>query len=538
MTQAAPVVQKFQELAASQIVSETAFSQQHDVSIKSLDALVNLPPSAYPYHLTRVDSSHIASTKYFKLVEDAVQELLVSGQNSVVPVDLCSEKLPGIPPKWLITKMLDEVLGKEVDKSCWRLAVYENAISCIPKEYEVQRRSTELGQLRDGKVPWINLQNLFEEIRGLQHSLKDLQDYANQIPEICVQDATAISNPWLSRLQNDCLRALEEDHYIDVMARVNDSFPAECKSKIFTELQSTIVDACNGAFPDMSPPHTFDTFILTSRGYNINRDLLLNSANLHAQNEWQGLQGHHDKEPHFRMSQILNLSDGPKPILALMCEDKKISKAIKERFWSEISNLESANEAEFRDFWARHVDGRTQNYADALAAIDDPKLRDELLNVVSRYVQKDLLPDWISMARSRGLVRSPSVRRRIHGLERTSQKDEVKIRDLVSPTDPTLVEQSKQALVSDLARKMEKLSDGLRLFLILVLILLAEHKPGVVYATAKFAPRLLKQLKSSLDVEQYEQLQEWKDQVKAGKLSPGDIASMKRLAAAAAGNHS
>jgi hypothetical protein len=86
-------------------------------------------------------------------------------------------------------------------------------------------------------------------------------------------------------------------------------------------------------------------------------------------------------------------------------------------------------------------------------------------------------------------------------------------------------------MLGDMARRMQKQkkSDGPLLFLTLVVFLFAKHNAGVVYATGKFAPKLLKQLKTVLDAEQYAQLEVWKEAAKAGTLSAEDRDAMKQM---------
>jgi hypothetical protein len=75
----------------------------------------------------------------------------------------------------------------------------------------------------------------------------------------------------------------------------------------------------------------------------------------------------------------------------------------------------------------------------------------------------------------------------------------------------------------------QKKSDGPLLFLTLAVFLFAKHNVGVVYATGKFAPKLLKQLKGSLDADEFAQMEAWKEAAKAGTLSAEDRDAMKRM---------
>lgn len=90
---------------------------------------------------------------------------------------------------------------------------------------------------------------------------------------------------------------------------------------------------------------------------------------------------------------------------------------------------------------------------------------------------------------------------------------------------------SKATMLGDMARRMQKQrkSDGPLLFLTLVVFLFAKHNAGVVYATGKFAPKLLRHLKPKLNKEQYAQLEAWKEAARAGTLSAEDRDGMKKM---------
>jgi hypothetical protein len=89
-------------------------------------------------------------------------------------------------------------------------------------------------------------------------------------------------------------------------------------------------------------------------------------------------------------------------------------------------------------------------------------------------------------------------------------------------------------MLDDMLRrfKKQKASDGPVLFLTLVVVLFAKQHDGVVYATGKFAPKLLKLLKGKLEDEQYEQVERWKEAAKTNSLTAEDKAAMAKMAGA------
>jgi hypothetical protein len=87
-------------------------------------------------------------------------------------------------------------------------------------------------------------------------------------------------------------------------------------------------------------------------------------------------------------------------------------------------------------------------------------------------------------------------------------------------------------MMDDMLRRLQKqkASDGPVLFLMLVIVLFAKRYDGVVYATGKFAPKLLKQLKGNMTEEQYQTVEKWKEAAKTSSLTAEDRADMVRMA--------
>jgi hypothetical protein len=93
------------------------------------------------------------------------------------------------------------------------------------------------------------------------------------------------------------------------------------------------------------------------------------------------------------------------------------------------------------------------------------------------------------------------------------------------------IARKKQTHLEEMLLSMQKDKDGPRLFLCLVIILFASKSNGVVYATGKYAPRLLKLLKPTLDQELAQQLEQWKEAVKGGAVTHEMRADMRKIAA-------
>lgn len=231
------------------------------------------------------------------------------------------------------------------------------------------------------------------------------------------------------------------------------------------------------------------------------------------------------------------------PVLQNLVKERAMERAIGDAFSARISELETQNERRFADFWTDRVVTRVAIYAEGLRTVEDQKLQDQLSDLLSQYIQKDLVPDAVSKAASQGLMLSRKTRKNAQRLESalksgntaiealTASLDKFNKKQSIDAPEASSLEASKATMLSDMARRMQKQkkSDGPLLFLTLVVFLFAKHNTGVVYATGKYAPKLLKQLKPVLEAEQYTQLEAWKEAARSSSLSAEDRDGMKRM---------
>lgn len=272
-------------------------------------------------------------------------------------------------------------------------------------------------------------------------------------------------------------------------------------------------------------------------------DELSQSAKAQATGKWEELKETADKDLKFQISDILAAIPSDRPLLRAVTEEKGTDRVMEEHFWSEISVLESQNEEAFSAFWIERVLSRVHNYREGLQAIEDGKLRDQLADLLSAHLQKELFSDALAKARSQGLVRSRKTRKNAQKLESALAEGKADLKSAVAAMekfgkkqgvqepDPASLVEAKKALTGDMIRRMQKpKTEPPVMFLTLIIVLFARQYPGIVYATGKFAPKLLKLLKSTLSAEQYERLEHWKEQAKAGTLTAEDREDMRQMA--------
>jgi hypothetical protein len=295
-----------------------------------------------------------------------------------------------------------------------------------------------------------------------------------------------------------------------------------------------------------SPIRLMDKFVLSDRLLQLCRSWVLDKTALQVKHQWNAMTDHLDAEIRFQITD----EDPPEigdvqstvPLMVRREAQKLFTKEAESQFWDDVSKLELENEHEFSNFWTDRVLTKVAVYSDGLAVVDDVKLQSQLSELLCNYLLKELIPDSLNRAQAQGLSRSRKTKKNIKKLESVLKQGPVDHVSLVSAVkkfnkkqdipdlDEAAISESMNAQVSDMTRKMHKQSNGPLLFLPLIIALLAKRQQKLVYATGKFAPKLMKQLKSCVPPEEYERLEKWKDLAKAGTLTSEDKETMRSMA--------
>lgn len=285
-------------------------------------------------------------------------------------------------------------------------------------------------------------------------------------------------------------------------------------------------------------------FILNQAHLEREKATLVDHAKADATSQFLQLKDTPGKELRFGSANISALITSNDPLQMALIKDKAVEKELDEQFWATVSDHEAQNESDFAAFWLERVLSRSHIYIEGLSAIEDPKLRDQLVELLVSYLQTELLPEALSKSRSQNLVLSRKTRKNTSKLETVLKGSKMDIAGVqaildkfnkkqgILDPDRAKVDMVKKMMIGDMVRRMQKQkqSDSPVLFLTLILILFARQYDGVVYATGKFAPKLLKQLKSVIEPEQYNHFEKWKEAAKAGNLNAEDRQEMKKLA--------
>lgn len=405
--------------------------------------------------------------------------------------------------------------------------------------------------LVSGDVAYIDLKATIEPAVFQENMGRIVKDF-NDIEGIEVVDSFAISEPWLSKFVDQKVRALHyldpEDGMIDIAdglsAKFQDSydlnlkttfkahrsFPAELFAHIERKAETYLTTAIsNTAY------RQYGTVLLTDERYVKQQHNLLQRATSDAHKQWAQLKENPSHELKFNIANITADS----PFFTSLAKEKPIHKACDEHFWTIIASLETNSDAALSTFWLERVECKVQLYNSGLASITDSKLQSQLSELLASYIQKELVPNSIAKARTQHLILSRKSKKNISRLESTIAAADPTLPTLLPALSKFLSKQAiplpsipslsahKAAMQADMLRRIQKPSTPAPVaFLTLIVALFAKYYDGVVYATGKFAPRMMKQLRERVGEEGYARLEGWKEGAKGGRLSGEDRVGM------------
>lgn len=205
-----------------------------------------------------------------------------------------------------------------------------------------------------------------------------------------------------------------------------------------------------------------------------------------------------------------------------------------------MDDLELDRDEQFVALWQARVVDKIRLHEQALSHLGDEALRAQLDELLQAYIRSDLIPSTITRAKAKGLLR----RSRWIALAAKVQADAEK-----GPKEPLseldkfntrlgILDYSKEELIDrrdaylkDMVALMMKDGDAARLFIRLLIVLLAKDSEGALYATGKFAPKLLKLVKPKVDDADGVWLEQMKNSIKAGTVSDEMREAMRERAA-------
>ncbi|KAL5114919.1 hypothetical protein ACEQ8H_007166 [Pleosporales sp. CAS-2024a] len=529
------IIEKLRDSLGTQIIAQSTFEQDYSISFTTLHSrLWNRLND-----MILVDN-HICSRAYQEAVSEQARSIVQRAADDIINVELSAQDidgLPGSPSKWFFLRQLQdfETLPEYAD----RVFVRETRHGIRVQSKQMRQRAFEewSSPLLSGEIPYADIQSLVHEQHVYDSLLEATRD-VKQLPGIHVVDTFAVSDPWIALFVGEEFRQLDEKGVVDIARaqdeKVGDACPASVQAYMTSRAEQHVTTTL-AQRPHADEHHRYDSLVLTSAQFEVERDRLFNEANANAHSQWTLLQDNprHELKP--------GLANSTTVLQSTLLKDKKLQKALDEHFWAAISRLEADNETAFATYWTEGVGARVHTYASALACVSDTKLQEQLGELLATYIRTELVPVALTKARSQGLVQSRRSVKNVVRLESAVADAKSDIGHVNTVLNKFAKKQAlpglhggddgaaKKRLLGDLHRRMLKSSSPPVLYLTLIVGLLAKHYPGVLYATGKFAPKLMKLLKEKVSDEEYARLEVWKEGAKTGEVGEEDRERMRAM---------
>ncbi len=133
------------------------------------------------------------------------------------PSTFVAETLPGHPPKWFVSQILDGVLELDEYSGKFYVRIERDEFQCTPKSVIQKRNDTLFKEIQTGDKNLISLQRIYEYLSGLYPSLEDVQRYVETVSGVEIIENHVVSIKWHSILMRECAERLGQKGWLDLM---------------------------------------------------------------------------------------------------------------------------------------------------------------------------------------------------------------------------------------------------------------------------------------------------------------------------------
>ncbi|KAH3920746.1 hypothetical protein HBH56_009280 [Parastagonospora nodorum] len=491
---------------------------------------------------------HACTRAYDEEISKQALSVVNRAVEGVTNIDVSAkdlEDLPGSPPKWRFLHHLKAL----ADSSEYADKVFVRETRDCIRVQSKQMRQRVFQEWSDllssGEIAYVDIEPLVSDHAVYDSTSEAINDF-KKLTDVEIVDEFAISEAWFSNFVKDKLQVIQKEDMwgVDIANGLSERVKSSTKSKrsmpesLYNHIQRKAEQHLTTALTQRSNDdhRRYGMLVLTAEGYRGEECTLSSQASKNAERQWAYLKCNPAGDIKFLMNNIILPNNA---IQAALANDKALAKTCERSFWATIQSLETLDEADFATYWTDRVTSRLEMYTTGLESIPDLKLKEQLNTLLATYLQSDMLPDALSKARAQNLVMSRKTRKNIDKLE-TALKATKDLSHILSTLEKFTTKQSispllartspKKSMLADMQRRMAKTSDPPVLFLTLVVLLYARYYPGVVYATGKFAPKLMKLLREKVSAEEYAVLEGWKEGAKKGELGEEDREGMRAMA--------
>ena len=480
------------DMGSERFVNLSSFSAEHDISYKSVEAILqHLEGDGYPWQTLGASKGQLNEWFSALSLVTRIESSIVAAVNGARP-ETCNIgfKFPHVPGVVL------SILTKEL---------------------------LEDGQLGDGTLDheaW----NTHEEVVFVPDDFLSVQEEK-------LQEAREY---YLS----DMVRRYDRDGFCHVTAQSQEE-TEEVRLRLVQQLAEEDIDNMASVTVQDHGDHTTLFVnqhvllgIMTHLKYAVTQEIA---------NYW--LPGSSDNID-LALSAVLSSpgqSSSAKSELAVLLMRSKHAEEVKKAANSKINELESADHRHFAELFNQHVLGPVQLYLNGVRSVQEATLKQHLDEFVREYLARDVIPSAklylqeIKLLRDKAranemekLLRASGESQSASGVQIAVAKAAKKLK--IEPPDNDVLANIKQQVLEQKIQIMQKMKRGSDVLQNLIWLLLAHHMDGLFVSSGKDTSRMIKQYQTVGNAEIVHKLEKWRDVLKAGQQSQEDVEDMKGLA--------
>ncbi|KAI9825977.1 MAG: hypothetical protein M1819_007478 [Sarea resinae] len=482
---------------------------------------------------------YIYSKQYQEKLES---EILNSLEDLQEPQLLKPSSFTGSPPAKLLEEIVERLVHAKIRGLNGNLRPWNGDVEFLPAVFLQKEREDLMNKLRTGEVASLD----FSEHGNLFSSSEEQREYVlrHSNNQAIIFMKKVISRVHFDEVMKVVRGKLDEGGYASL-----DEFKLLLSAAEYQQLQRLALENLYETDDEdrESIEIVEDSFVQSNFKASIAKSIKL-KARLQARDVWEN-----QLEARFSWASIIEAERKEHVGLSqstashLLGDDMRpeAEKAFKE----EMRQLQFKSNDQLASLWREKVLTRFELYQIGVRSIENEKIRRELITLLQDYMADEVIPDTLRRAESKSIIRGKATKRNVDILRAflASFKGDARKRiEISSPLveamdafanqqkisllDAGTLSERKLVQVQEMVKGMRKDEEGPRLFLILILVLFAKLLPGLIYATGKYAPRLLKQLRGLIDSEQYTWLEKMKDAAKAGSMTAADKSDIRDAA--------
>lgn len=217
-------------------------------------------------------------------------------------------------------------------------------------------------------------------------------------------------------------------------------------------------------------------------------------------------------------------------------------KSLEASLASAIKGVEVKESQQFADLCRSSFLAPLELYGQGLQTVSDQTLNERLSQYVCEHFRSETLPGLTLAVRNVNLLHDKARAKDLDKLTAASAQAKT-VADLrsaaskfcrkqkIAMPDPDQFNEAKREVLQAKLRNVQQMSRGSDILQNLCWILLAKKNDGLFMSAGKDTSRIIKHYQSVGDAENGQQLEQWRDALKAGKQSDEDVQQMKTMAA-------